>query len=208
MKDLRDRIVAWRRRRYGAEEDRYPLPPGVSPEAIAQAEGALGVTLPAEVREFYALHDPVWLPINDDRLSLQEMVDTWNYYCGDWSTTPRAEWRAKGSNPEGPIKPDWWNRRWIPITYNQGNCHFLDLDPAPGGNVGQVCDYDIEGPRTRVVAPKFRAWVERLVTDLEQTELQQIKPAEQPRVRMLDQYGRPFAEPDSTADGGRDPGSS
>ena len=61
----------------------------------------------------------------------------------------REPW-AEGSTPEGPIKPDWWNRRWVPITFNQGNCHFLDLDPAPGGTAGQVCDYDIEGPRVRL----------------------------------------------------------
>ena len=164
MKDLRDRIIAWRCRRFGPDEEVYPQPAGASPEAIAQAEAALGVTLPAEVRELYSLNDPLWLPTHDDRLSLQEIVATWRHYCGEWS---EEKWR-EGSDPEGPIKPDWWNRRWIPITFNQGSCHFLDLDPAAGGIMGQVCDYDIEGPKTRVVAPNFRAWIERLVTDLEQ----------------------------------------
>lgn len=161
MIDLRDRILAWRRRQYGPDSS---LGPGASPASLAQAEAALGVALPADVRAAYLLHDPLWLPVNDEVLSLEEVLRTWGYFCDEWSREP---WR-EGSIPEGPIRPDWWNRRWVPLTFNQGSCHFLDLDPAPGGRPGQVCDYDIEGPRTRLVAPGYRAWVERFVADLEQ----------------------------------------
>ncbi|WP_020467824.1 SMI1/KNR4 family protein [Zavarzinella formosa] len=165
MKDLRDRLLAWKRGRYGPDES---FGPGASPEAFAEAEAALGVALPADVREAFALHDPFWLPVKDELLSLAEIVNIWNHYVGDWSREP---WGA-GNTPEGPIRPDWWNRRWIPITFNQGNCHFLDLDPAEGGTLGQVCDYDIEGPRTRLIAPNYRAWAKLLVTDLEQGVIQ------------------------------------
>jgi cell wall assembly regulator SMI1 len=57
------------------------------------------------------------------------VVGAWEYYCGDWA---RDAWPG-GSTPEGPVKPDWWNPCWVPITENQGSCYFIDLDPAPGG---------------------------------------------------------------------------
>jgi cell wall assembly regulator SMI1 len=160
MKDLWDRIVAWRLAEYGPDGR---LCPGASEAESAKAEAALGVRLPEDVRESFSLHNPPWLPTDDENLSLQDLVGIWRHYTGDWT---RGAWGP--SIPEGPVKPDWWNPRWVPVTFNQGNCHFVDLDTAEGGAVGQLCDYDMEGPKTRVLAPSFRAWVARLVDDLEQ----------------------------------------
>ncbi|MEO0414502.1 MAG: SMI1/KNR4 family protein, partial [Verrucomicrobiota bacterium] len=37
------------------------------------------------------------------------------------------------------VRNDWWNKKWIPFTYNGcGDHHCLDLDPSDEGARGQV----------------------------------------------------------------------
>jgi hypothetical protein len=44
----------------------------------------------------------------------------------------------------------------------------IDLDPAAGGVVGQLLEFDHEvGPRC-VLAPSFTAWLQRIATGLEE----------------------------------------
>ena len=44
-----------------------------------------------------------------------------------------------GSWPEGAVDPAYINPRWIPLTHDGSGNHIgLDLDPWPGGRVGQV----------------------------------------------------------------------
>ena len=41
----------------------------------------------------------------------------------------------------GPVKPDLANPRWVPLTSEANYTYYLDMDPAPGGDVGQVILY-------------------------------------------------------------------
>lgn len=154
MIELWNRMDAWSQGSSG---------PGASDAEIAEAEDALGVRLPEDLRVSFALRNPLWLPTRDENLALQDVVAVWQHLCGTWTENNRG----RGSIPSGPIKPDWWNARWIPVTFNQGNCYFVDLDPAPGGNAGQVVSYDIEGPRTQLMAPSFRGWLEQFLDDFD-----------------------------------------
>lgn len=52
-----------------------------------------------------------------------------------------GDFEGNGAAPDGPVNKDWWNRRWVPVTSNGGGDHLcVDLDPAPGGTVGQMID--------------------------------------------------------------------
>jgi cell wall assembly regulator SMI1 len=72
------------------------------------------------------------------------------------------------SKPDGPIQTDWWNPKWIPLSYNgSGDHHCLDLDPAPGGQVGQIITVWHDWEHREVIASNFQAWLEQFADDLE-----------------------------------------
>ena len=154
--------------------DRFAaLATGATPEAIKAAETRLGVTLPPDVRESYAVHDGsgevdivpyeiyglIAVPLH----SLAEIVREWQMW---------QEWRRDGTyhrpaSPEGPVKADRYNTRWVPITWDGGAVNLcIDLDPAPGGVSGQVICLDHLEPLC-VVAEGWRALLERYAADLE-----------------------------------------
>ncbi len=154
--------------------DRFAaLAAGATPEAIGAAETRLGVTLPPDVRESYAVHDGsgevdivpyeiyglIAVPLH----SLAEIVREWQMW---------QEWRRDGpyhrpASPEGPVKADRYNARWVPITWDGGAVNLcIDLDPAPGGVSGQVICLDHLEPLC-VVAEGWRVFLERYAADLE-----------------------------------------
>lgn len=65
-----------------------------------------------------------------------------------------------GSMPDKEFKNDWWNPKWIPVTYDgSGNYYFLDLDPADGGTYGQVITMCHDDSRRTLVANSFGEWI-------------------------------------------------
>jgi cell wall assembly regulator SMI1 len=148
------------------------LAAGATPEAIRAAETRLGVALPPDVRESYAVHDGsgeinilpcglyglIAVPLH----SLDEMVREWQMW---------QEWRRDGTRParrppEGPVKADRYNPGWLPVTWDGGAVNLcIDLDPAPGGVPGQVICLDHLDPQC-VVAEGWRAFLERYAVDL------------------------------------------
>ena len=62
------------------------------------------------------------------------------------------------------IQPVWWNPRWIPFTYNGMGDHLcLDLDPASGGQVGQVIAIWHDDGARKKKADNFAQWFEMVV---------------------------------------------
>lgn len=60
-----------------------------------------------------------------------------------------------------------WRPGWIPILDADGDKIVLDLDPAPGGTVGQVFAWSNSGSwRQRLLAPSFGTWLEQLAEEL------------------------------------------
>jgi cell wall assembly regulator SMI1 len=185
VNDLMDRLYAW----YAGPSGEFPNDsPPASEGELREAERRLGVRLPEDLRAAYGLRNPFWLPTLDETLDLRGVVEVWEHYCGE---STRDAWPG-GSTPEGPVKADWWNTRWVPITENQGSCYFVDMDPDPSGQVGQVARYAVEGPLVTHAAPRFREWVEQLLADFDRVErfladperrgfLERLSPAELPR---------------------------
>jgi cell wall assembly regulator SMI1 len=165
MDHLWNRIETWLAA--NAPSIRAALASGASVEAIRRAEAKLQVRLPDDVRTSYAIHDgsgfAALLPF--PLLSLQRMIQEWNNWK-EWLQT--GKFGDAESTPQGPIKTDWWNVRWIPFTHDGGGNHqCIDLDPAPGGEQGQVINFDHEVGATEVLAPSFRAYLATFGADLE-----------------------------------------
>lgn len=170
----------WRRYEHWLERhlpDAYwDLAPPASPDLLTDSEELLGLRLPADFRASYRAHNGQrgqatgivgnwrWLPLN-------ELVREWQL----WSEMRRmgafGGWQAR---PDLGIAADWWNDGWVPFTADgRGNHHCIDLQPERGprglvGQVGQVIVVYSDNAVREVVAPSFAAWLEGVVTGLEQ----------------------------------------
>jgi cell wall assembly regulator SMI1 len=162
------RIVRWHaenvRDDEGLPADRS-LPAGASAPDIDQAEQAIGLRFPADLRASYLLHDGSAgygiFPWGYSFLSLAELVHEWQrnrkLLAHDWATSP-----------SGPIRPVHWSTKWIPVGSNQsGDFDCIDLDPAPGGTIGQMIAFNHEVGPTRVAAAGIGAWVAEYADRLE-----------------------------------------
>lgn len=161
-------IVAWYKRHDIPSED-FCLAEGATEEQLAAAEEQLGLALPADVRASYLLHDgsvgKAVSPRGYHLMSLDEMIEFTQLWRG-----PLADglFDDTSTSPEGPIQPVMWNAKWITLTSNGAGDHqCLDLDPAPGGQVGQIIDFShVFGP-TRVLAGSLEEWLTRFAAALE-----------------------------------------
>lgn len=146
------------------------LRPGASEENIAAAETALSVKFPDSVRASFALHDgqeeeAPGLINGCELLSLERMIDESSIWT---ELLQEGEFQDAVSESDGPVRPDWWNPKWLPVTYDgTGNHHCIDLDPAEGGQPGQVIVMMHDDPYRPVIAPNFADWLEAFAEDLE-----------------------------------------
>ncbi len=155
--------------------------PGAKESAIAAAETALGLTFPADLREYLLLADG----------------ERWNSdgFIGDWrllelkfivkeaqQMRKLVEQEAFGdnTNDETPaIKGLWWNPQWLPIV-TSGSGHFfcVDLDPGPAGTVGQIILFLHDDEGRYLIASSLRAWFARLAADFERGRYEIITEAD------------------------------
>ncbi|HVS36913.1 MAG TPA: SMI1/KNR4 family protein [Gemmataceae bacterium] len=170
--DAWSRIDAWLR---ANAPENFRLPPGASEKEIEAAEKILGCRLPADVHESYRIHDGsnrIWLfrqgflmPLGGAASEAADfsIVGIWTgmLQCAEMMKDERG-------SPKGPIKTDWWNLGWIPLTENDcGDYICIDMVPESPGQVGQVIDWWHEQAATDVLAPSWREWLADLVTRLE-----------------------------------------
>jgi cell wall assembly regulator SMI1 len=159
--DARDEVFAGVEARASAAG--VALAPGATKAALKAAEAALGVALPDDVRAWFLRHDGAKGTLGairgEDLLGLRGVVSQWKIWKGILDQGTFAEVRSK---PPRGVRADWWNARWIPLTYDgAGNHDCLDLDPAKGGNVGQVIRMWHDDDARPRVAPTFLDWLWR-----------------------------------------------
>jgi len=141
------------------------LLPSASPQALSRAEAALGVELPDSVVAVYLVHDGLGLPaVLESRtrasalLPLAEMLEHWRSLTG-LLDEGRFDDRAV-EKVRGPIKADWYNRRWLPVASDgAGNYFCIDLDPAEGGKPGQVIAFRHDSPERWLEAPDLATFI-------------------------------------------------
>ena len=191
---MQDRVsAAWSRilACLGPHATTLRLRPGASEAALAEAEAAIGVTLPADLRAWYRLHDGEahapgrveWLPAGGRLLPLAVVAERWR---------DEQEW-ASADDPgllhtqdDGRICSVVRHALRIVIAGNQwgdGDNTYLDLVPGPSGTPGQVivatseCDFE-------VVGTSFVDFLERWAAAFEAGELRVVNGREGPRVDL------------------------
>lgn len=108
-------------------------------------------------------------------LPLHEIVDNWGAWKGlldDGTFADNDDYLSRAGAVLVPVKANWWNPCWIPITHDGGGDHdCLDLDPAAGGAVGQIIEMWHDDDTRPLNASSFEAWLSACAEDLEQGRL-------------------------------------
>jgi cell wall assembly regulator SMI1 len=150
-----------------------PLADGASEDEIARLEGTMGIRLPEDVRQSYAIHDGTGGRDLYTAYGLSDLEEIARNWTGMRGLSEGVEFEGRNPRPNGPIKIQWWNPRWVPITDSgSGNHICVDLDPAEGGTPGQLIDWDHERGPTKVIATGLREYLGRFADDLEAGRLQ------------------------------------
>ena len=171
MKDTWKRIEDWLRT--NAPAILVTLQPGATDSQIQELEEYLSVKFPIDVKESYLIHNgqngyDFGLVDGQEFLSLERIKDEWEVWKG---LLDGGDFEGSGSEPDTGIKPDWWNEKWIPLTYDGwGNHYCLDLDPAEGGSVGQIITMWHDDVPRELLAGSFREWLKRFADKLEAGE--------------------------------------
>lgn len=164
---------------------RFSPPPGLPEATIRAAETAMGLELPEDVRESYLIHDGsrrgsflilfergylLSLTANEES---EPVVEAWKAMC-----EIAAEYGDVAGEITGPIRNTFWSPRWVPLTCDwESHAVCIDLDPAPGGRVGQVIMRRREADAW-VLAPSWGDWLSRYAAALEAGEYRLRVPAD------------------------------
>lgn len=154
-------------------EDPAALPPGVTADAIRKAEATVKFEFPDDLRKLLLRHDgsgeyfisPYKIGGGGQSfMPLDHMLGTWN---GMVDIGEDFEQHGEFGEQTGPIKNNYWNRRWIPFTENGcGDNIYLDFDPGEGGTVGQVVDWWHEGGVSTFQSASLVEWLNEVVEEI------------------------------------------
>ena len=151
----------------------YDLNPPATEAGLDAFERLVGLEMPRAYRQLYRWHDgenddlcghiyglPL-LPLDQAGAQWQMWSDVLGEFGGDRYAISGGAW------PEGAVDPAYINPRWIPLTHDGSGNHIgLDLDPWPGGRIGQVILFGRDEDVKAVLANSlgtFLGWVAGLL---------------------------------------------
>jgi cell wall assembly regulator SMI1 len=153
---------------------------------LAALEKDLGVALPEDLRRSWSVHDGQGEDAEDAALfcdfpfhsvatvreARKETRELAKMLGQLKQVDDPVAWAAMVADGigfvEGPVKARDYNPLWVPISSFNGDVfRYIDLDPAPGGERGQVIEVDPEAVSWRVLAPSFGALLARYAEALE-----------------------------------------
>jgi cell wall assembly regulator SMI1 len=161
------------------------LGPPATDEQFREAEQAMGVELPEEVKDCYRTHDgqriiptpaSYWPDLRcipaflyaEKWWGLADMVHRWGMMK---KLIDGGTFRGIKGQPRGPVRTDWWHPKWLPLTADDsGYMKCLDLAPKSRGSVGQVIFWCHDSPERGVLAKSLPEWLARFALQLEQGE--------------------------------------
>jgi cell wall assembly regulator SMI1 len=139
-----------------------------SPEALAELEAKLKLSLPDDFKAALSVHDgqkgeePLFE--GEFFLSAKGVLSKWRTWTKLMKSPDMAE--CSGAPDEG-IRPDWFHPAWIPFTHDgMGNHLCLDLAPADGGQAGQIIRVWHDEDERQLIAPSFAVWFSSFVRSL------------------------------------------
>lgn len=141
-----------------------------SDSEIHAAEAALSAKLPPEAVQIYRRHNgqgggSAPLAGKWEFLSLRDMVAQWDIQRKLMNKESFANAKA---HAKGTVRPVWWSLSWLPVFYNgSGDLQCIDLDPAPGGEVGQIVVYRHDRDLRECIASNLLELLETFAADLE-----------------------------------------
>ncbi|MBA0166831.1 MULTISPECIES: SMI1/KNR4 family protein [Pectobacterium] len=150
-------------------EGRNGLNPPATEQEIGALEHALGISLPEDYKACLRIHNGQdtysgGLFENAEFLSTHAVREQWEIWQ---SLLSDGQFEGIQSSPEDGIKADWWNTKWIPFTHNGGGDHYcLDLDPAPGGQHGQIITMWHDMDEREKLSSSFAHWFQSYVSDV------------------------------------------
>lgn len=161
-----------------------------SAKSVAALEKELGQPVPEDLRRAWAVHDGqddeleehmlfVDFPfygVAAARAARKDGLDVAKLLGADKEQDDYVAWHALVDDGigsiDGPVKARSYSAAWLPIgAFNGDVFQYLDLDPAPGGTVGQVIEVDPESVSWRVLAPSFGDLLARFADALDADEI-------------------------------------
>jgi len=174
------RIIAWLES--ALPEALNNLRPPATAGQIDDAGAALGIRFPESLRALYLLHDGEannWPPgVFDDGhwfMPLDEMLahrTSLAEFADEIPADSLAAWKKAIEDHvisvSGPVKPHIYSKRWIPLTSSNGDVNrYLDFDPAPGGQPGQIIEVYPEACSHKVLAPSLETYLQDYADELD-----------------------------------------
>jgi cell wall assembly regulator SMI1 len=153
----------------------------ITEESLAETETLLGRKLPSDYVAFLREHDGQrFVPGQKPGVgTLASIFQSFEILAASYA---RGEWRsmrAWGDGPgniqsTGPVRPLYAHDAWWPFTviYGSSYHHCIDLDPSPGGDLGQIIVVSMKDDRRAVVAASFADFIDRLVAVLDDSVLE------------------------------------
>jgi cell wall assembly regulator SMI1 len=151
------------------------LNPPASEQMLADLAAHLGLALPDQLKAMlltsngcppgsYSLPMRATEPMRWRLLSTGEITAQWDLLCLIDIEAP-----FDGAiRTVGPVQAGWWCRSWIPIAEcGIGDVICLDMNPAPGGTIGQLILYEHDFAERKVLASALLDWIRECADDLE-----------------------------------------
>jgi cell wall assembly regulator SMI1 len=128
-------------------------------EDVAHVEERLGMKLPDELRAWLAKHDGQRSSTGPFEWPLETLVQAMSTKTMLDGMIPEFDGYELPIRADDGVLARWWHDRWFPIAGDGAGNHLsIDLDPAPGGIVGQVIEYRHDDGARPLVAPSLSAW--------------------------------------------------
>ncbi|TQV75581.1 molybdenum cofactor biosynthesis protein MoeA [Aliikangiella marina] len=168
MEEIVKRFIAWLKVNY--PEGYADLNPPATEQVIADLEATIGVKLPADYIACLKLvngqaGNAGWVFDGVEFLSTDRIIDEWTVWK---DLLEGGDFDGASSEPDDGVKNNWWNLKWIPITYNGAGDHFcIDMDPAQAGQPGQIITMWHDSAERELIAAKFSDWLSDYVVGLE-----------------------------------------
>lgn len=156
--------VTWRRVEVELRARGASLSPAASEQQVSVLARSLKQTLPDDLRSSLAVHDGLsreaGMLIREGELCSTKTMAREHASMIAMQRDGSFDGFELDADPDPEIKGDvWWREGWLPLVSSDGDYLVVDLDPAPGGVVGQVFAFGrLHGPGY-VVAPSLAAWL-------------------------------------------------